>query len=132
MKDERKDIATIEDIRLLVDTFYEKVREDRLIGPIFDSIIRDNWPTHLDKMYRFWQTVLLEDLTYSGSPFGAHIHLPLEKPHFERWLSLFSETLRENFKGEKSDEAQWRAEKMAEMFQLKLGYYRNNPNKKPL
>lgn len=128
----KHDITTLSDIQFLVNTFYERVREDELIGPIFDRVVQDRWPEHLEKMYRFWQTVLLEEHTYSGSPFAPHIRLPIEKRHFDRWLSLFSETVEENFSGDKAQEAQWRAEKMAQMFQFKIDYFRNNPNNKPL
>lgn len=123
---QKKDILSLEDVKLLVDTFYGKVRNDELIGPIFDERIQDRWPEHLAKMYTFWQTVLLGEHTYYGSPFPPHARLPVEKEHFERWLSLFSETLKELFTGEIAEEAMWRANKMAEMFQFKIHHYRQN------
>jgi hemoglobin len=122
----KKDILSLEDVKLLVDTFYGKVREDKLIGPIFDERIQDRWPEHLAKMYTFWQTVLLGEHTYYGSPFPPHAKLPVEKIHFERWLTLFSETLNDLFTGEIAAEAMWRANKMAEMFQFKIHHYRQN------
>ena len=120
------DILSLEDVKLLVNTFYGKVREYKLIGPIFDERIQDRWPEHLAKMYTFWQTVLLGEHTYYGSPFPPHAKLPVEKIHFERWLTLFSETLNELFTGEIAVEAMWRANKMAEMFQFKIHHYRQN------
>ena len=119
---EKKKIATIEDIQLIVDTFYGKIRKDTLLGPIFDHIIQDRWPEHLEKMYRFWQTVLLDEHTYKGSPFAPHAHLPLRAEHFERWKTLFFATLDDSFEGEKAEEAKFRARKMAEMFQLKIAF----------
>lgn len=127
----KADIETIQDVQLLVDRFYEKVREDQTLGPIFDRVVGDKWPVHLDRMYRFWQTILLAEHTYHGSPFPPHMKLPIGKEHFDRWLSLFSETLKENFGGAKCDEALWRAGKMAEMFQYKLDHYRSHPNLNP-
>lgn len=121
-----KDIESIEDIQLLVDSFYSKVREDELLADIFNSVVEDNWPKHLDKMYRFWQTVLLDEHTYFGSPFIPHAKLPIEAKHFKRWLQLFSQTISTNFKGKKANEALWRAERMAEMFLSKINYYQNN------
>ncbi len=126
---EKKDILTLDDVKLLVNTFYDKVREDELIGPIFNERIRDRWPEHLEKMYTFWQTVLLGEHTYYGSPFPPHAQLPVEHHHFQRWLSLFSKTLQELFTGEKAKEALWRADKMAEMFQYKIEHFKNNPMK---
>lgn len=126
---ELKDIATLEDIQFLVNTFYGKVQEDDLIGPVFNEKIQDNWPVHLEKMYRFWQTVLLDAHTYSGAPFAPHAFLPINQQHFERWLQLFKETILSHFEGTKANEAIWRAEKMAEMFQHKINYFKNH---KPL
>ena len=123
---EKDDILNLDDIKLLVNTFYDKVREDELIGPIFNERIQDRWPEHLAKMYTFWQTVLLGEHTYYGSPFPPHAQLPVEHHHFQRWLSLFSQTLAELFTGGKAKEALWRADKMAEMFQYKIEHYRNN------
>jgi hemoglobin len=129
LEEEKKDILNLDDIKLLVDTFYDKVREDQLIGPIFDERIQNRWPEHLAKMYTFWQTVLLGEHTYYGSPFPPHANLPVEKEHFERWLSLFSQTLHQLFSGEIADEAMWRANKMATMFQYKIDHYRSNSSK---
>ncbi len=121
-----KDIITIEDIKIMVDSFYTKIRKDELLGPIFNEKIGDNWATHLEKMYRFWQTVLLEEHTYNGSPFSPHASMPLFRNHFDRWMQLFNENIDETFTGEKAQEAKWRGEKMAEMFHYKIAYYRNN------
>jgi hemoglobin len=126
-----RDIETLDDIKLLVDTFYTRVQGDELIGGIFLGAIKD-WPLHLDKMYRFWQTVLLEQHTYSGAPFAPHARLPIGKPHFERWLSLFKQTVEEYFSGPKASEALWRAGKMAEMFQHKLAYFQAQDGRQSL
>ncbi|MBS1586668.1 MAG: group III truncated hemoglobin [Bacteroidetes bacterium] len=123
---ERKDITSMEDIKLLVDSFYGKIRVDLLLGGIFNGVIKDRWPEHLEKMYRFWQTVLLGEHTYYGSPFPPHAQLPIEQHHFDTWLKLWHETIDEHFTGTKADEAKWRGDKMAVMFLSKIDYYRNN------
>lgn len=120
------DISTIEDIKLLVDTFYGKVREDQLLSPIFNGVIQDRWPQHLEKMYRFWQTVLLQEHTYYGSPFPPHAGLPVDQLHFNTWLGIWHQTLDALFEGEKANEAKWRGDKMAVMFLSKIEYYRDN------
>lgn len=120
------DITTLDDIKLMVDTFYGKVREDDKLATIFNDKIQDRWPQHLEKMYRFWQTVLLEEHTYFGSPFVPHAKLPVEIEHFERWLQLFYETVDYLFEGEKAERAKWQGTRMAEMFQVKIEYYKNN------
>lgn len=121
----RKDITQLDDIRLLVNTFYGKVQADDLIGPIFKERITD-WQVHLEKMYRFWQTVLLEEYTYQGRPFPPHANMPIAQTHFDRWLGLWAETIDTHFAGPKAQEARWRGEKMAVMFLSKLTYYRSS------
>lgn len=127
--EKRKNISDLDDIKLLVDSFYDKVREDDLLKDIFNNIIQDRWPEHLEKMYRFWQTVLLGDHTYFGSPFVPHAELPVEKRHFDRWMKLFVETVDTYFVGEKAERAKWQGDRMAEMFLYKIEYYRNNTSK---
>lgn len=126
-----KDITSREDIRVLVDSFYANVREHELIGPVFNGVIGDQWALHLEKMYRFWETVLLGEKTYFGSPFPPHATLPVEQQHFAAWLNLWYKTIDELFAGEKAGEAKWRADKMAELFLSKIRYYREN-GKTPL
>lgn len=121
-----KQIENIQDIKNLVNSFYERVRKDDLLGDIFNNIIQNNWPKHLEKMYRFWQTILLEDHTYFGSPFAPHAQMPVNKAHFDRWMLLFCQTVDVLFTGEKAEEAKWRAGKMAEMFHYKIEYYKNH------
>ncbi len=123
---ERKDITTLPDIKLLVDTFYRKIREDILLGKIFNEVIKDRWPEHLEKMYRFWQTVLMGEHTYYGSPFPPHAKLPIEQTHFNAWLRLWNSTIDEHFTGVRAEEAKWRGDKMAMMFLSKIEYYRNH------
>ena len=120
----KQDILSIDDVKLLVDGFYDKVRSDELLGPVFNERIQDRWPEHLDKMIRFWQTVLLGEHTYYGSPFPPHAQLPVGHEHFMKWMDLFTATADELFSGEKAAEAKWRAAKMAEMFEVKIEHYR--------
>lgn len=123
---ERKEIASIDDIQLLVNSFYEAIRNNELLGPIFNGVIQDRWPQHLEKMYRFWQTVLLDEQTYFGAPFPPHARLPIAKEHFDTWLSIWHQTIETYFTGEKADEAKWRGDRMATMFLAKIDYYRNS------
>ena len=126
---ETKEIISLDDIKKLVDTFYGKVRKDELIGPIFDERIQDRWPQHLEKMYTFWQTILLEERTYFGSPFPPHANLPIFHNHFKRWMELFTQTIDELFIGHIAEDAKWRAGKMAELFESKIEYFKGNPFK---
>ncbi|MGE9312236.1 group III truncated hemoglobin [Niabella sp. CJ426] len=123
---DQADIQSLEDIRLLVNSFYTSVRNNELLGPIFNERIGERWPEHLEKMYRFWQTVLLDDHTYFGSPFPPHAQLPVDQLHFDTWLQLWYGTVDQYFQGKKADEAKWRGDKMAAMFLYKISYYRDN------
>ncbi|MCC9073316.1 group III truncated hemoglobin [Flavobacterium sp. F-65] len=119
------DITTIEDIKLLVNTFYAKVQKDDLIGPIFNERIQGRWPEHLETMYKFWQTILLEQRAYSGSPFPPHKHLPVDQSHFNRWIEIFTKTVDSLFIGILAEEAKMRGVNMASMFLHKIEYFRD-------
>lgn len=125
----KRDIENLADVKHLVDTFYDKIRQDEMLAPIFNDRIQDRWPQHLEKMYTFWQTVLLGGQTYFGSPFVPHAQLPVAHEHFGQWISLFTQTMAELFSGAKADEALWRANRMAEMFESKINYHRENPQR---
>ena len=124
-----REIRTREDVKLLVDEFYAEIRRDALLAPIFNGIIGDRWPAHLAKMYSFWQTILLEERTYQGSPFLPHASLPVEGLHFERWFGIFNAVLDRNFEGVLAGEARWRARQMAAMFEMKIKHHRENPDR---
>lgn len=117
------DIQSRNEIELLVNKFYDTVRSNNLLGPIFDQVIEDRWETHLDKMYTFWETVLLGKNSYSGYPFAPHIKLPIQKEHFVMWVKLFESTVKKHFEGPVAEDAVWRAHKMAKIFQSKLDYF---------
>lgn len=122
----KKDIQHLDDIKLLVNTFYGKVRADETLGPIFNETIKENWPKHLEKMYRFWETILLNVHSYSGAPFPPHVKLDINEKHFQIWVNLFSETVDGLFEGVVAEEAKNRAQKMAEIFTYKLDYFQKS------
>jgi hemoglobin len=78
-------------IERLVHGFYAKVRTDPLLGPIFETRIR-NWEPHLAQMCAFWSSVALMSGRYHGTPMVKHLPLPVDAAHFDRWLALFEET----------------------------------------
>ena len=120
-----RDIETIDDIKLLVDTFYECVQADDLIGPIFNKVVENRWPQHLEKMYRFWQSILLHEPTYSGRPFPPHLKLDINHLHFDRWIRLFELTVNGLFQGSNATTAIERAKLMGALFQAKHSYLRS-------
>lgn len=105
-----------EDVVELVDRFYDRVNADDLLSPIFNDLAKVDWPSHLPKMYSFWQSLLFGTGTYSGQPMPPHLRLPLTQAHFDRWIALFEQTVTENFVGPKADEALYRAQHIAQFF----------------
>lgn len=124
-----KDITTIEDVRLLVGAFYEKIRNNQTLSPVFNRVMKDHWHAHIEKMHRFWQTVLLSEQAFHGRPFPAHAHHTIQQKHFSNWLSIWHETIDSLFVGEKAEEAKWRGDRMAAIFFSRIEYHRNNPTR---
>ena len=89
--------VTEEMIRAVVDRFYDKVRADAVLGPIFDGHIGDRWNVHMPKMYDFWSSVLLMTGRFKGAPMRVHATMAHEvgDGHFDRWLDLFGQTVTE-------------------------------------
>lgn len=115
-----KTIDTREDIGLLVYSFYAKIREDELLGPIFNRhIAEDQWPAHLEKLTDFWESNLFGIRKFSGNPPAAHIRVDqdsghsITQVHFGRWLQLWFETIDEHFEGALADRAKQRARMMS-------------------
>lgn len=122
-----RDITSKDDVVTFVNAFYDDVRTDEVIGPVFnDKIPNDRWPMHLERMYSFWNTVLFGAADYRGNPFSKHSQLPIDDEHFDRWLIVLKRTLDKKFSGPKADEVKERAYKMSLMFRSKLAYIRSN------
>lgn len=84
------------EISALVDSFYGKIREDNLLGPIFETALAGEWGPHLEKMKAFWSSVMLATRRYKGNPMMTHLRLPpLTREHLDRWLKLWSQTTSE-------------------------------------
>ena len=80
-------------ISRLVETFYEAVRHDALLGPIFAAHVKD-WPLHLARMKDFWASIMVESGRFNGNPMQKHIAIgSLDAAHFSRWQSLWNKTL---------------------------------------
>jgi len=122
-----KSLSNRQDIILLVDQFYAKVRKDELIGPIFDEVAKVHWDEHLPKIYNFWESLLFGAGNYQGRPFPPHIPLKLKVEHFEKWLQLFFETVDENFAGAKAEEAKHRALNIGRNFLANIRHLSSTP-----
>ncbi len=79
----------------LVEQFYDTVRYDDLLGPVFVGHVKD-WTGHLARMKDFWASVTLESGRYHGNPMLKHIALgSLGPAHFERWLVIWNRVVEE-------------------------------------
>jgi hemoglobin len=89
---------TEENLGTLVGTFYGRVRQDPLIGPVFNGAVSD-WPEHLDKLQAFWSSTMLKTGRYEGRPMPAHIRhaSSISDASFARWLSIWHEVVDELF-----------------------------------
>jgi len=127
------DITNRNEVSNLVDAFYKEALKDGLLGPIFHAAVhQEEWPSHLERINDFWNTVLFGEGTYRGNPFSKHSHLPLEKRHFERWVELFCGEVDKLFSGTKADEVKFRAKKMGELFEIKMQHIKSNPGQQSI
>lgn len=116
-----KDISSRKDVMRLVKSFYVKVREDDMLGPVFNSIIKDDeeWEKHFEKLTDFWETNLFFLAKYKGNPMLVHQQVDakmgktIDQNHFNRWLHLWQTTVDELFEGEKADLAKRNANNIA-------------------
>jgi hemoglobin len=86
------DLCSEEEVQRLVHGFYDRVRQDPVLGPIFDRHVQD-WTPHLAKMVDFWSGALRGTARFRGAPMPKHAAIPgLSVDLFNRWLQLFGET----------------------------------------
>lgn len=107
------DRPTEAEIRRMVHLFYDRVREDPLLGPVFENRIDGEWGAHLERMVAFWTSVLLASGQYLGNPLETHRTIPgIGSEHFDRWLELFREVVHEVFVEHVAGDVLVRAERM--------------------
>lgn len=126
----RSNLCTEQEITTLVHSFYDRVRADPVLGPVFNEHITD-WDTHLGIMVRFWSSLLLGDGSYSGTPMPKHVALPnLSAAMFKHWLALFEQTTAQLPNRAMADKALEFAQRIARS--LWFGYQMSNtPNRLP-
>ena len=114
-------------LEALIPIFYARVRDDALIGPVFNGAITD-WDDHLKRLVAFWSSVMLTSGRYKGNPMAAHVqHLSaITPPMFDRWLALWAEVTGEILPPEVATALQAKAARIAESLKLAL-YFRLAP-----
>jgi len=120
----KPDIETRVDIENLINAFYNKVKADDILGPIFNVQIPVNWEVHLPVMYQFWENVVFYTGGYTGNPMAIHEHIHkkigLRLFHFDRWIELFNQATDELFEGEKASMIKQRALSIAKVMEHKI------------
>jgi hemoglobin len=119
------DGITEERLEALVALFYGRVRQDPLIGPVFNRAIHD-WDEHLGKLQAFWSSVMLTSGRYKGRPLPAHIRHgeSITPAAFERWLELWREATAETLPAPAAAAMQEKAARIAESLSLGIEYAR--------
>ena len=109
----KTDIKNKDDIKILVDAFYQKIRTDATIGYLFTEVAAVNWEKHLPTMYDFWDNILFYTGNFDGNPMMKHRALnqkrSLTKSHFKHWTKLWKNTVDDLFEGQKASEIKIRA-----------------------
>ena len=79
-----------ERIAQLVHRFYDAIRADAELGPVFEAELHDRWAPHLERMVDFWCTATKVSRSFRGNVYGKHMALPRIAPHhLKRWLQLW-------------------------------------------
>lgn len=111
------------DLPGLLTRFYERVRSDPELGPVFNDAVHD-WDEHLDRLADFWSSVMLASGRYKGTPVAMHLmHADRIKPGmFGRWLELWDQTTNELLPEDVAKSAQAKARRIAESLHLAISF----------
>ena len=113
------------DIACLVPAFYDRIRQDTVLGPVFNEAIKD-WPQHLKTLEAFWSSVMLTSGRYKGQPMVAHFRHEqvMTTENFARWLGLWEEVSSAVLLCDKAAIFQEKAGRIAESLQLGIRFQR--------
>lgn len=115
-------------ISALVRDFYDRIRSDVRLGPIFASEIRGDWEPHLEKMTDFWCSVILKNGAYSGRPVPAHVKLKqVREEDFDIWLGHFRRTVADRCPPDVGAVFVGRAERIAQSLKLAMFFRLEQP-----
>lgn len=107
-------------ITAIVHDFYDRIRRDPLLGPIFNGRIGEHWDLHLSTLVDFWSSIALKTGRYGGKPHVVHQGLDVTPEHFAHWLSLFEATVSQHCTGDAESFFLDRARRIADSLQIGL------------
>lgn len=126
----KKDIEQTEDIKFLVDTFYQEVLQNDRISFFFTEHMQISLSAHMPTMYSFWETMILDQRSYQGNPMLKHLKLnqkaPLKAEHFDIWLELWETTVFKHFEGPKAELAVTKAHSIRKLMEFKIKNQNND------
>ena len=115
-----------ETITALVHGFYADVRQDPLLGPVFEQALHGRWDAHLQRLVDFWSTVALGTRSFRGDVFGKHMALEGVTPaHFAAWVALWQKHTAQLFAPDVARDLQVAAHGIAR--NLFRGYFGSDP-----
>lgn len=120
----KPDISNKEDIKIIVQLFYAKVKTDDSIGFFFSDTVSVNWEKHLPVMCAFWENVLFYTGEYEGNPLETHRRIHVQHTttatHFKRWIELWNKTIDAHFAGPHADKMKNHAKAIAAVMIKKI------------
>ncbi len=126
----RKDIENRDDLVVILDSFYKKAFGDELIGHFFTEVVPLDLETHIPVIADFWESVVFNARGYRKNVMEVHQHIhnlsKIKKEHPDRWVKLFTETIDENFEGDRTELMKQRATSIATLMDIKLNHNQIN------
>lgn len=119
-----RDIETRADIDSVLRAFYTHAFDDALLRHVFIDVAHMDLEEHLPVIGNFWEKVLFNTSEYKGNAMRVHRHLhdrePLTTAHFERWLTVWNQTIDARHQGTTAAQAKQHATRIALAMQRNL------------
>lgn len=120
----KKEIEDRNDLLFLMQQFYEKATKNETIGFFFTEVAHLNLEKHIPIITDFWEDIVFGTYKYKNNPMQVHKELykkhTIENKHFEKWISLFTKTVDENFEGSNAEKIKQRATSIATVMKIKV------------
>jgi hemoglobin len=116
-----RDIASENDVGVLVRRFYRAAIPDPVLGPVFERFGVD-WAHHLPRLNAYWRGALLDRPRLTTNTVAVHSDVrsvaPFGEEHIARWLELWEETVDELFVGPLAKRAKERARQVGRALRI--------------
>ena len=120
----KSDLDSQQKIASFVDAFYLRVLQDEQLAPIFLDVAQIDLDQHLPLIRSYWEKLLLGSSDYRRHTMNIHRALHarqnLQAADFDRWLSLFQNTVDAGYAGPQAERAKQVASHIASNMQNAL------------